>query len=360
MLSSNTREKLSKTQLTKHVNVHHFAHKKSQFSNHSEKDMLSVCLWGPPGSGKSSALAHIKFMLDDETILFINMDTWADYWIKHLFPHTFTNFVHDRAQASVNETTWNAHIDREAKFKLSIRDQPFHNLQMQVAETQETTECPQSLYDMMQKFFMIFFEIHIDLPIWQQFCSFWKTFQPDMDLETKASTAFVYYRFAPWWAKQTMKRFILETTGRVFDPVFLQYAFSGTKNILYIPFVYDLSELESRVKARSHQFGNPPLHFVSNIFERAYGYNLIQVIDSALFDQIVIQGNHSVNYVMMSLELVVIAGKSTYILVKEQANDMNEAIYIQALLHAMFIPPELHTEKSLVYDTMNKLWLCHP
>ena len=72
-----------------------------------------------------------------------------------------------------------------------------------------------------------------------------------------------------------------------------------------------------------------------------------------LFEQIIIQGNNLVNYVMMSLEKV--EGKG-YILVKEFANDVHEAEYIKLVLGSLFIPPHLHHHSEIVYDMERREW----
>ena len=94
------RQPLTMTELHK-VPIHHFVKAKHDefmspnqpLHSSSKKDVLGVCLWGPPGSGKSSAPAHIQFLLGEDHILMFDNDAWSDYWLKHLFPVTYETFL---------------------------------------------------------------------------------------------------------------------------------------------------------------------------------------------------------------------------------------------------------------------------
>jgi hypothetical protein len=139
---------------------------------------------------------------------------------------------------------------------------------------------------------------------------------------------------------------------------FHRESFADIPNIMYIPFVSDLAALKRRVHSRKEQFGNPTAEFVENVFKNAYGSNLVQVLDSGIYDQIVVQGNNRKNYVMVSLEKIQedAANRFNYILVKEFADDLNEALYIKKLLQILYIPEELQAQNQLVYDTETKQW----
>ena len=50
-----------------------------KFQTRSEKG-IAVCLWGPPGCGKSSAITHIASLLETDLdhLLIINRDLWNE------------------------------------------------------------------------------------------------------------------------------------------------------------------------------------------------------------------------------------------------------------------------------------------
>ena len=50
-----------------------------KFQQRSEK-AIAVCLWGPPGCGKSSANTHIASLLqiDPDHLILINRDLWNE------------------------------------------------------------------------------------------------------------------------------------------------------------------------------------------------------------------------------------------------------------------------------------------
>ena len=163
----------------------------------------------------------------------------------------------------------------------------------------------------------------------------------------------ILFRFGVYFCKIFKKTFVMETTGKTYDSLFLEWCFRGIPNILYMPFIYDFGTLMKRVNNRLEQFGNAPQQYVEEAFQNAYGKNLLEILHMNLFDQIIVQGNNLVNYVMMSLEKLDGIG---YILVKEFANDVHEAEYIRLILGSLFVPDHLHHHSDIVYDMRKGEW----
>ncbi len=53
----------------------------------TEDNAVGVCLWGPPGCGKSSAMTHIKEILQVEDLICVNSDDWVEFLQKDTFPN---------------------------------------------------------------------------------------------------------------------------------------------------------------------------------------------------------------------------------------------------------------------------------
>ena len=82
--------------------------------------------------------------------------------------------------------------------------------------------------------------------------------------------------------------------------------------MLFIPFVHNVHELEKRVQGRMNQFGNPPCKTINEACQKSYGYNMLLVLDSQLFEKIVFESNVQLSYVMMTLERINVRGSITY------------------------------------------------
>ena len=48
----------------------------------------------------------------------------------------------------------------------------------------------------------------------------------------------------------------------------------------------------------------------------------------------------------------------TYVVTKEESDYLQDAVYIQQDLHAMFISAHLHNEFTLVFDVELGFWTC--
>ena len=56
--------------------VHRFRasrHAHEMLTDSKHQDLLAIALWGPPGCGKSSAVAHLQVLLDDTNMLIFNV-----------------------------------------------------------------------------------------------------------------------------------------------------------------------------------------------------------------------------------------------------------------------------------------------
>ena len=322
---------------------------------------IGVCLWGPPGCGKSSGLAHIKNMLDNENIFDFNSNAFVEFLAHYLFPKTYFQYMKEKASIALSDyETRRVYIVKENAFKMELRETMFNDLKGLLTKYNESLETfPKSLYDLYNNCFIKRFGQYIHEEDWNIFNQYWFS-QHNQYIEEQLNPNAGMYWFGPWWARFNDKIFVLETTGRTWDPAIHMWCFNGIRNILYMPFVSDLQELQMRVHKRTEQFGNPLPDFVQTVFQSAYGINLIHVLDSFLYDQIIIQGNNLVNYVMMSLEKIKLGNSSYgYILVKEFANDIKEANYIRLLLGTLFVPEHLHTERSILYDLKSNMWKRH-
>ena len=141
------------------------------------------------------------------------------------------------------------------------------------------------------------------------------------------------------------KSYIIEILGKSFSEDLMRKQVGSENNLLYIPFIDNLPALESRV-AQRNQFGSPNVDEILMFYQNSYGTSLLKALDSGIFSQIIIQGNNTHNYVMLSLERITPKG---YILVKEAANNIQEALYIRAVLQALLIPDMFHGARALLY-----------
>jgi len=322
---------------------------------------LGVCLWGPPGCGKSSGFAHVKNILEVEEIILFNSDDFTEFLVTTFFMKTYLQLCKEKHSVYKEAPQLIATFaEKELSFKNSVRESKFDALCMMARHYGEISGdmIPQSLYLLLNNYMASKFGEFIDEKQWDEFNAFWLSTK-HIRFEDFLNPGAALYEFGPWWAKKNGKFFVVETTGRTWNEKFHKWAFGGIRNLLYIPFVHDLAALCKRVEARQSQFGNPSPDFVKDVFNVAYGQNLISAIDSKLYDQIIVQGNSNVNYIMMSLEKFNTGDTNGYVLVKEFASDIKEAIYIQALLHAMYIPPHMHHANTLMYDVDSKAWKSH-
>jgi len=325
---------------------------------------VGVCLWGPPGCGKSSAISHIKTILQTEDLICVNSDDWVEFLASNYFTKRYAQNCaekHRLYSGSAQKDQINAFLAGELEFKEKVRNTLFTGFRDLAAESTEKIEIlPDSLYDLINKYFLVAFKHTILQLEWDDF----KRQHPYL-FKTEPNPGYLLYDIVPWWAKLNQKHFVLETTGRSYNPSFHRVSFGDVSNVMYIPFVGDLDILKGRVQARKEQFGNPDGDFVENVFKNAYGQNLVRVLDSGIYDQIVVQGNNFKNYVMISLEKMQNSSTGagdesadgfSYILVKEFANDLKEALYIKELLHMLYIPAHLHDHQQLVYDSGAQQW----
>jgi len=320
---------------------------------------VGVCLWGPPGSGKSSGLAHVKHILGDSKLFDFNTDAFVEFLLNTLFQKTYTNFIARKHEIFKrgNPSDKAKCLGEEESFYMEVRSCKFKDLYAKMEEYGESVkDMPESLNSLFNLCFVQKYATVIQKKQWDQFLVYLHS-KYEINGDTATPTRIMSI-FLPWWSRLNHHSFVVETTGRVWYSEYMLEVFSGIRNILYMPFIYNLEELQARVGRREEQFGNPTPDFVDNVFKSAYGTNLISVLDSFIFDQVIIQGNNVVNYVMMSLERIQ-ATDSTYgyILVKEFANDIHEAEYIKLLLGCLFIPSHLHLERSILYDIRSKRWV---
>ena len=318
---------------------------------------VGVCLWGPPGCGKSSAMSHIKDILQVEDLICVNSDDWVEFLASNYFSISYgqnCSEKHELYRSHAGSDVIDAFLSKELVFKEKIRSLKFSEFKVVADELKEESKfLPVTLYALMSRYFLDRFKHTLEQTEWELFKS------EHHSLFTKEpNPGFLLYDIVPWWAKLNNTHFVLETTGRSFSEPFHRGSFEGVPNIMYIPFVSDLNTLKKRVRSREEQFGNPNAEFVENVFKNAYGTNLVKVLDSGIYDQIVVQGNNRKNYVMMSLEKIQQdeTNRFNYILVKEFADDINEALYIKRLLQMLYIPEDLQDQTQLVYDTETNQW----
>lgn len=335
------------------------AHRK----NSDEQETIAVCLWGPPGCGKSSAIAQIQLLINnDNPICVFNTDFWMDYWIQTVFSQEHEHYIKEHERVLVHGTEEEQAEERlqANTFKREIR---FLKIKAFVARAmaQKCPDFPHTMYEMLYHFFIRNLRKVIDLSEWEQFVQMWSIHHQGENIEETLSTTEIFLRFGVWWSKQHNRKFILEMSGRDLGPdAYLEYCFGGAKNMLYIPFVYDVRILEARVAGRAHQFGNPTNKVINEAFAVSYGPNLLKAMDRMVFDLILFQSNATnYAYIMMSLERVLLDGAYCYVLTKEQANDLHEALYVQQFLHALCIPPHMHNTGTLVFDVAQRRWRCH-
>ena len=129
------------------------------------------------------------------------------------------------------------------------------------------------------------------------------------------------------------KSYIIEILGKSFSEDLMRKQVGSENNLLYIPFI--------------DKFGSPNVDETLMFYQNSYGTSLLKALDSGIFSQIIIQGNNTHNYVMLSLERITPKG---YILVKEAANNIQEALYIRAVLQALLIPDMFHGARALHYE----------
>jgi hypothetical protein len=346
-----------------YVPIHKFkgTERYSDKDGESKSKSLGVCLWGPPGCGKSSGFAHVKNILEVEKLILFNSDDFTEFLVTTFFMKTYSQLCKEKHHVYADAP----HLikdfaEKELNFKNSVRDSKFDALCVMAHNYGEISVemIPESLYMLLNNYMVSKFGEYIDESQWDEFNAFWLSARR-VRFEDFLNPGAALYEFGPWWARKNDKSFVLETTGRTWNEKFHKWAFDGIHNLLYIPFVHDLAALCKRVEARQDQFGNPSPDFVKDVFNAAYGKNLISAIDSKLYDQIIVQGNGNVNYIMMSLERFNTGDVNGYVLVKEFASDIKEAIYIQALLHAMYIPSHMHDANTLIYDVDSKTWKSH-
>jgi hypothetical protein len=318
---------------------------------------VGVCLWGPPGCGKSSAMSHIMDILQVEELIYVNSDDWVEFLASSYFSKSYeTNCKekHELYRTRASPVVIDAFLKRELDFKEKIRSLSLSQFGAFADEQNEDKRVlPATLYELMNRYFLAKFKHTVTLTEWDSFQEEYSAL-----FVKEPNPGFLLYDIVPWWAKLNSKPFVLETTGRSFNVAFHRGSFADIPNIMYIPFVSDLDALKQRVHSREAQFGNPDAEFVETVFKNAYGANLVKVLDSGIYDQIVVQGNNRKNYVMVSLEKIEqdAANRFNYILVKEFADDLNEALYIKRLLEILYIPEELQAQNQLVYDTDTKQW----
>ena len=68
-----------------------------------EEDMIAICLWSPPGPGKSSAIVHIQKMVNNANEMPVfNTDFWTDHWIHSIFVEEYLQFIRQRPHAGAS------------------------------------------------------------------------------------------------------------------------------------------------------------------------------------------------------------------------------------------------------------------
>lgn len=321
-----------------------------------------ILLWGPPGCGKSSGKSHIHNLLDVELVIF-DSDDFNEYTIKILFPEMYKALCkekHEIVQLKARdyllfETRIADFLVKENNFKMKIGRARFSELPGFIEYYGCNPTKPKILEDvfsLIEDYLLDKFYIPLDREIYDKFIKYWirDSGQTHPD---ELSVRDILFRFGVYFCKIFKKTFVMETTGKTYDSLFLEWCFRGIPNILYMPFIYDFGTLMKRVNNRLEQFGNAPQQYVEEAFQNAYGKNLLEILHMNLFDQIIVQGNNLVNYVMMSLEKLDGIG---YILVKEFANDVHEAEYIRLILGSLFVPDHLHHHSDIVYDMRKGEW----
>ena len=324
------------------------------FQSASRKEPIGVCLWGPPGCGKSSAIAQIEAVTgtNSDDLMIINSDDWTVFLAKTYFADTYRSFIHAREVTNAHHTAY-ASSEDELVFWRMVMDTPYPRL----LQTENNT-LPRDMFDVYAKYFLEKFSSVLMPNTWERF---WEN--PPSDAtgvlnRTLSSPRNILYALAPMQAKEKRRTFVMEYAGRFFDRDGLQLNFLGIRNLLYIPFIDNMALLQNRV-AQRNQFGSPNIDVIPEFYTRAYGDSLLRAIESRIFDQILIESNNIHRFVMLSLERL---PDGHYILAREAANTKEEALYIKAILQALLVPEVLHGTSNLKYDTSTSKWsfVFHP
>jgi hypothetical protein len=342
----------------KQVHIQKFANQELDLTSN-----LSICLWGPPGCGKSSAKVHLENLLRVDTLLVFNRDDWNEFIAAHYFRDEYTYLMDERRKRSErkggdglesfrslsDETIVRSHnqifvsSDEELAFWRELMTGSYNQLRQKAGNT-----LPDDIYDIYFEYFLTNLKITLERADFMEFIDLWhKGKYPENVFDAGICT--ILYRFGPWWARLKEVHFLLELSGNTFNQSNYIDMFGTSNNLLYIPFIDDLDILKSRVSHRN-QFGSPNISQLPEFYANSYGTNLLKALQSRMFSQIIIQGNSKLNYVMLSLERVNDEYTGiNYILVKELANNYEEALYIKAILQALFIPDHMHAHNNLIY-----------
>ena len=348
----------SESSYLKQVHIQKFANQELDLTSN-----LSICLWGPPGCGKSSAKVHLENLLRVDTLLVFNRDDWNEFIAAHYFRDEYTYLMEERRKNSErkggdglesfrslsNETTVHSHdqtfasSDEELAFWRELMVGSYNQLRQKAGNT-----LPDDIYTIYFEYFLTNLKITLERAWFDEFIRIWHEGKyPENVLDTGICT--ILYRFGPWWSCTKKVHFLLELSGNTFNESNYLDMFGVSQNVLYIPFIDDLDILKSRVSHRN-QFGSPNISQLPEFYANSYGTNLLKALQSKMFSQIIIQGNSKLNYVMLSLERVNDRYNGiNYILVKEFANNYEEALYIKAILQALFIPEHMHAHNNLIY-----------
>ena len=286
-----------------------------KFQQRSKK-AIAVCLWGPPGCGKSSANTHIASLLqiDPDHLILINRDLWNESLACTYFRKEYKTLLSARESRTVFNSLGQKQYttsEEELQFWRFLLESPLNMLRCRDGNT-----LPSKMYTIFKHYFLRYFRAVLSKEDWE---SFWRH---EHDTEEGASetrsVCNIFYAIATWWMQTYNKSYIIEISGKSFSETLMRKQVGSENNLLYIPFIDDLPALQSRV-AQRNQFGSPNVNEIVEFYQNSYGTSLLQALNSGIFSQIIIQGNNTHNYVMLSLERITPKG---YILVKEAANNI--------------------------------------
>ena len=110
------------------------------------------------------------------------------------------------------------YIVKENAFKMELRETMFNDLKGLLTKYNESLETfPKSLYDLYNNCFIKRFGQYIHEEDWNIFNQYWFS-QHNQYIEEQLNPNAGMYWFGPWWARFNDKIFVLETTGRTWDP----------------------------------------------------------------------------------------------------------------------------------------------
>jgi hypothetical protein len=305
-----------------------------------------------------------------DTLLVFNRYDWNEFIAAHYFRDEYMYLMDERRRRSERKGGDGLESFRSlSRDTADKREQTFASSEEELLFWRELmagsynqlrqkpgNKLPDDIYEIYFEYFLHNLKITLERDSFDNFLRLWHGKYPEDPFDTGICT--ILYRFGPWWARTKRVHFLLELSGNSFNELNYVDMFGTSKNLLYIPFIDDLDTLKSRVSHRN-QFGSPNISQLPEFYANSYGTNLLKALESKMFSQIIIQGNSKLNYVMLSLERV--DDKYTginYILVKEFANNYEEALYSKAILQALFIPAHMHAHNRLIY--MNSRWSLEP